>query len=71
MYKLDDASLSKLNIKTLKRYLKAYNISTLGMIEKPGTTDDDSGTDLTDIEEDTDATFFSRPDRADQGHPGE
>ncbi|KAG9326565.1 hypothetical protein KVV02_001492 [Mortierella alpina] len=35
VYKLDDASLSKLNIKTLKRYLKAYNISTLGMVEKP------------------------------------
>ncbi|CAO3567414.1 unnamed protein product [Mortierella alpina] len=35
VYKLDDASLSRLNIKTLMRYLNAYNISTLGMIEKP------------------------------------
>ncbi|KAF9189307.1 hypothetical protein BGZ51_009701 [Haplosporangium sp. Z 767] len=31
---LDDRALSKLNIKTLKRYLTSYNISTHGMIEK-------------------------------------
>ncbi|KAF9351529.1 hypothetical protein BGX26_010486, partial [Mortierella sp. AD094] len=35
VYKLDDAKLAKLQVKTLKRYLSAYNISTAGMIEKP------------------------------------
>ncbi|KAG0262548.1 hypothetical protein BG011_010050 [Mortierella polycephala] len=34
VYSLDDKALSKLNIKTLKRYLTSYNISTHGMIEK-------------------------------------
>ncbi|KAG9070183.1 hypothetical protein KI688_009515 [Linnemannia hyalina] len=34
MYKMDDAALAKLNIKTLKRYLASYNISTHGMLEK-------------------------------------
>lgn len=36
VYKMDDAALAKLNIKTLKRYLASYNISTHGMIEKQG-----------------------------------
>ncbi|KAF9924349.1 hypothetical protein FBU30_005652, partial [Linnemannia zychae] len=31
---MDDAALAKLNIKTLKRYLASYNISTHGMLEK-------------------------------------
>ncbi|KAG0014805.1 hypothetical protein BGZ80_010214, partial [Entomortierella chlamydospora] len=34
VYKLDDAKLAKLQVRTLKRYLSAYNISTAGMIEK-------------------------------------
>ncbi|KAF9134921.1 RING finger protein 34 [Mortierella sp. 14UC] len=34
VYKMDDAALAKLNIKTLKRYLASYNISTHGMLEK-------------------------------------
>ncbi|ORZ24812.1 hypothetical protein BCR41DRAFT_368645 [Lobosporangium transversale] len=34
VYKLEDAKLSKLNIRTLKRYLDAYNISTANMLEK-------------------------------------
>jgi len=57
VYKLDDASLSRLNIKTLMRYLNAYNISTLGMIEKPGTTDDDP--EAWPLRADTDATFLA------------
>jgi hypothetical protein len=36
VYKMDDAALAKLNIKTLKRYLTSYNISTHGMLEKQG-----------------------------------
>jgi hypothetical protein len=36
VYKMDDAALAKLNIKTLKRYLASYNISTHGMLEKQG-----------------------------------
>ncbi|KAG0379365.1 hypothetical protein BGX24_000709 [Mortierella sp. AD032] len=33
-YKMDYAGLSNLNIKTLRRYLLSYNISTQGMLEK-------------------------------------